>query len=207
MAAGCFFRLGCVLFALPLQPDSLPHLPDHLFQQWFYLLPRFGVDGVDLTLALGVGGGIASLVEVVVDLVDAAGAGFADFAGVGGEFGGVGLGDGGWFGRLGGYGTLVVGDAAVDEIGGVLAHGVGDVAVDVDGGGGADVTDDGGQGLDVHAVLQGGGSERVAEVVEPNILAPGPLQGLFHFAVDALRVDGALPASGWEHPFGVRPLS
>ena len=161
---------------------------------------------MDLALALGVGGGVAAFIEMVVDLVDASGAGFADFAGVGGEFGGVGLGDGGRFGRLGGYGTFAVGDAVVDEIGGILAHGVGDVAVDVDGGGGADVADDGGQGLYVHAVLQGGGREGMAEVVEPNIFAPGPLQGLFHFVVDALRVHGTGAAGGGEQPLGVRPL-
>ena len=159
-----------------------------------------------LSLSLGIGGSVAALVEVVIDLVDAAGAGFADLAGVGGEFGGVGLGDGGWFGRFCNCGTFVMGDAVVDEIGGVLAHGVGDVAVDVDGGGGADVADDGGQGLDVHAVLQGGGGKGVTEVVEPNILASGPLQGLFHFAVDALRVHGAGAAGGGKQPLGVRPL-
>ena len=113
-------------------------------------------------------------------MIDASCAGFADLAGVRGEFGGVSLGDGDWFWRLDGCGTCVVGYAMVDEIRGVLAHGVGDVAVDVDGGGGADVADDGGEGLDVHAVLQRCGSECMAEVVEPNILAPGPLQGLFH---------------------------
>ena len=159
---------------------------------------------MQLPLALGVGGGVAAFVEVVVYLVDAAGAGFADLAGVGGEFGGVGLGDGGWVWQ--GGGSVVVGDAAVDEIGGVLAHGVGDVAVDVDGGGGADVADDGGQSLDVHAVLQRRGREGMAEVVEPNILAPGPVKGLFHFAVDALRVDGAGAAGGWEQPLGVYAL-
>ena len=159
---------------------------------------------MDLALALSVGGGVAAFVEVVVDLVDAAGAGFADFAGVGGEFGGVGLGDGGrfWGVDMG----VAVSDALVDEIRGVLAHGVGDVAVDVDGGGGADVADDGGEGLDVHAVLQSGGGEGVTEVVKPNILTPGPLQGLFHFVVDALRVHGAGAAGGGEQPLGVRPL-
>ncbi len=98
-------------------------------------------------------------------------------------------------------------DALIDKIGGVLAHGVGDMAVDVDGGGGADVTDDGGQGLDVHAVLQRRCGESMTEIVEPNILAPGPVKGLFHFAVDALRVDGAGAAGGGEHPLGICPLS
>ena len=90
-------------------------------------------------------------------MVDAAGAGFADFAGVGGEFGGVGLGEGDWFWWF--SNSFIVGNAPVNEIGGVLAHGVGDVAVDVDGGGGADVADDGGKCLDVHAVLQGSSGE------------------------------------------------
>lgn len=97
-------------------------------------------------------------------------------------------------------------DALVDEIGGVLAHGVGDVAVDVDGGGGADVADDGGERLNVHAVLQGGSGEGMTKIVKTYIFTVGPVKGLFHFAVDTLRVDGAGAAGGGEQPFGIRPL-
>lgn len=99
----CFLFSNALLllfYPLPLHPDSLPHLPDHLLQQRLHFLAGLGVDGVQFAFTLGVGGGVAAFVEVVVDLVDAAGAGFADFAGVGGEFGGVGLGDGGRFGRF-----------------------------------------------------------------------------------------------------------
>ncbi len=96
-----FFRLGCVLFALPLQPDFLPHLPDHPLQHRLHFLTGLGVDGMNLSFSLSVSRRVSAFVEVVVDLVDAAGAGFADFAGVGGEFGGVGFGDGGWFWRFG----------------------------------------------------------------------------------------------------------
>ena len=55
-------------------------------------------------------------------------------------------------------------------------------------------------------MLQGRGREGMTEVVEPNILAPGPVKGLFHFTVDALRVHGAGAAGGGKQPLGVRPL-
>ena len=60
--------------------DSLTHLFNHLFQQRFAFLFRFCVDGVDLALALGVGGGVAALEQVVVDLIDPAGTRLAEFA-------------------------------------------------------------------------------------------------------------------------------
>ena len=79
--------------------------------------------------------------------------------------------------------------------------------VTVDGGGGRDVANDGGDGFHVHAVLQGHGGEGVAQVVEANVLAVGPLKGLFQFAIDALRIDGrVLLDRRREHPAGVRPL-
>ena len=87
------FCLSSVLLSR-LQPLLLPFYPlpdllNHPLQQGLHLLAGGGVDGVDFAFALGVGGGVAALVEVVVDLIDAAGAGFADLADVGSELGSV----------------------------------------------------------------------------------------------------------------------
>ena len=66
--------------------DSGLDLRDHLLQQGLAFFFCLGVDGVDLPLALGVGWGVAALVEVVVEFIDAAGAELADLACVGAEF-------------------------------------------------------------------------------------------------------------------------
>ena len=124
-----------------------------------------GVDRVDLALAVGVGGRVAPLEQVVVDLVDAAGAGLADFAVVGLEFRSLRrvflL--GGCFpaGALAGRKGLPSPDPLLDRSRRLDLHGIRDVAINVDGRGGRDVADDGGERLDVHAVLQRGGRERM----------------------------------------------
>ena len=56
-------------------------------------------------------------------------------------------GGGGLFRLWGGHRGCSAGDGFVDGCGGLLAHGVGDVGVDVQGRGDAVVTDDGGEGL------------------------------------------------------------
>ena len=65
----CFFRF-----------NLRPHFFNHLFQQGFHFFAGGCVDGVDFAFALGVGGGVASLKQVVVDLIGPAGAGLAEFA-------------------------------------------------------------------------------------------------------------------------------
>ena len=56
--------------------DLRTNLGDHFLLQRFDLLPRLGVDRVDLALTAGVGGRAATNEEVIVELVDAADAGF-----------------------------------------------------------------------------------------------------------------------------------
>lgn len=68
------------------------------------------------------------------------------------------------------------GDALVDFCCRRSPHLVRDVGVYVQRSAAGHMADDGGQGLDVHAVFQRGGSEGVAQVVETDVLALGPLQ-------------------------------
>ena len=75
------FLFTCFHLCPPLLVlDSLPHLDDHLLQQLLALFLRLGIDRINLSFALGVGGQIAALVEMIVQLVDPAGAGFAHLA-------------------------------------------------------------------------------------------------------------------------------
>lgn len=60
--------------------DPLPDLHDHLFQQHLALFLRLGIDRMHFSFALGVGGRIAAFEEVIVELIDPAGAGLAHFA-------------------------------------------------------------------------------------------------------------------------------
>ena len=53
---------------------------NHLLQQWRHRFAGWRIDGVDFAFALGVGGGVAALKQVVVVLVDPAGAGLAEFS-------------------------------------------------------------------------------------------------------------------------------
>lgn len=54
------------------------YLRDHLLRQCLAFFPCFGIDLMHLAFALGVGGGVASLKQVVVDLINPAGTGFAE---------------------------------------------------------------------------------------------------------------------------------
>ena len=60
--------------------DPFPHLNNHLLQQHRAFFLRLCVDRMHFSLALGVGGRVATFIEVVVQLVDSTGAGLADFA-------------------------------------------------------------------------------------------------------------------------------
>ena len=109
--------------------------------------------------------------------------------------------------RLVGLIRLAVADPALDLLRRLLLHGAGDVAVDVDGGRRGDMSNDGGERFHVHAVLQGGGGEGVAQVVEANVLTLRPHQHLFHLSIDALRVQRSVFFYGrGEHPARVRSL-
>ena len=184
---------GCFFLHLPLLLlNPLPHLCNHLLQQHFALLLRLGIDRMHLTLTLGVGRRIAALKEVIVELVDPAGAGLLHFALVRCERWAYGrfsvLGGKLVVQRLVGLIRLAVADPALDLLRGLLLHGAGDVAVDVDGGCRGDMSDDGGERFLVHAVLQGGCGEGMAQVVEADVLALRPRQHLFHLPIDALRI-------------------
>ena len=73
----CHFLQHFFLFFL-FYPRS--DLFDHLFQQRFAFLFRFCVDVMRFAFTLGVGGGVASFVQMIIDLIDSSGAGFADLA-------------------------------------------------------------------------------------------------------------------------------
>ena len=166
---------------LPLPLRNLPlDLLDHLRQFLLALLSGLRIHSPPDPLAVGTSGRVFALPEVVVELVDAAGAGFAVFGFVGLEaalVGGLSL----LVRRDGGIGLA---DLAVDLCRRLALHGVGDVGIDVQGGGRGDVADDGGQGLHIHTVLQCHGGEGMAQVMEANFFALGTLQRPLHPAAD-----------------------
>ena len=72
----------------------------------------------------------------------------------------------------------------------------GDMGVGAKGEAGGEVAQHTGQGLDIHAVLQGDGGEGVAEVVESNLWDACPRQHSFQHVVHAIRRDGAAVGGG-----------
>ena len=149
-------------------------------------------------------GGIPSLPQIVVDLSDAPSAWFAAFPlvrleGAGGEFPGRGF-------RL--LCGLDLADSPVDFACCRLSHLIGDVGVDVQSGAAGHVTDHRGEGLDVHSVFQGHGGKQVTEVMETDMLAPGPFQNRGQALADRGGVQGQVIFSGrGEHPAGVYLLA
>jgi len=87
-------------------------------------------------------------------------------------------------------------DGPVDFCRRRLPHFVGDVGVDIQRCGTGDVANNGGQGLDVHAMLQGVGGECVSEVVEADMLAARPLQDDGQLLSDSSRVPRRIFLSG-----------
>ena len=70
------------------------------------------------------------------------------------------------------------------------------------------MADDGGQRFDVHAVFQGGGSEGMPQIMEPQAPALRPLQYRLEPLSDGGRVQrGVLFHRGGEHPSGVNGFS
>ena len=66
------------------------------------------------------------------------------------------------------------------------------------------MADDGAQGLDVHAVFQGGGGEGVPQIVEPQMPALRSLQHCLEPLSDGGWVHrGVFLDGGGEHPAGV----
>ena len=88
------------------------------------------------------------------------------------------------------------------------AHLIGDMGVDVQRGAAGDVTDDGGEGLDVHTVLQRGRAECVTQIVEPYLFALSPLQDGLQPLSDGGRIAGrVLVGQGGKHPLRIDILS
>lgn len=102
---------------------------------------------------------------------------------------------------------LAVADPALDLLRGLPLHGAGDVTVDIDGSRRGDMSDDGGERFHVHTVLQRGGGEGMAQVVEADVLALCPYQYFFHLSIDALRIQRSVFFYGRrDHPARVRSL-
>ena len=90
-----------------------------------------------------------------------------------------------------------------DLVGGLLPHLIGHMGVDIQGRGTGHMADDDGQGLDVHAVLQGVGGKGVAQIVKPQMLTPRPFQHRGQFFPHRRRVQGRIRfLRRGEHPVG-----
>ena len=77
-----------------------------------------------------------------------------------------------------------------------------DMGIGVQGEAGGEVAQDGGYGLDVHAVLQSDGGKGVAEVVEANLGDACPCQHPFQHIVHTVRGNG-VTGGGREYIFAV----
>ena len=140
---------------------------------------------------------------MVVDLADTAGAWLAPLSLMGLKGAGGGF-TGRSFGRLRGS---VSSNPLIDFCRCGALHLVGDMGVDVQGGGTGHMADDGGEGLDIHAVLQGGGGEGVAQVMEADVLTIGPFQNRGQSFPHCRWVHGRILFDwGGEHPPGVAGL-
>ena len=192
----CRFLLLRLLFS---GGDLRLRFPDQFCQLFLALCLRFRVDVPGHALAID-DGGVTALPQVVIDLANASGAWFAPLSLTGLE----GTGDG-FLGHelLSGF-RFGSPDPPVDFVRRALPHGVGDVGVGVQGGGAGHMADDGAQGLDVHAMLQGGGGEGVPQIMEPQALALRPFQHRLEPLSDGGRVQRrVLFYRGGEHPSGV----
>ena len=118
------FDILLLLFNLPL------HFLDHGCQLLFAFLSGFGIDIPGNAFAVGADWGVFALPEVVVDLVHAAGAGFAMLGLVGLE---AALVSAGFSLLLLGHRGIGFADLAVDFHRRLLLHGIGDVGVNVQG--------------------------------------------------------------------------
>ena len=67
-------------------------------------------------------------------------------------------------------------DALVDLHRRCTAHFVGDVGVDIQCGAAGDMTDNGGECFDIHAMFQTCCAKYMAQIVESNLFTPSPLQ-------------------------------
>ena len=156
-----------------------------------------GVDIAGVLFPIWPDGGVAPLPELPIDFGGTARTRFAPLSLAGTE------GAGGWFSGCG-FNFLWVrpADAPVDFYGRRPAHLIGDVGVDVQRGAAGYVTDDGGEGLDVHSMFQRNRGKCVSKIVKAYFFAPSPLQNGLQSLSDSGWISGrALVDRGGEHPF------
>ena len=171
--------LSCEFIQLLLRLDPRFYLFDHGVELSLALFVGLGVDVVGFALALCVGGRIASLVEMIVQLVDTAGSRSAVFSFIGLE-------------RLRplslfGLGELCFmlfervarADTALDLLRCFLLHLARDVAVGVERGRDRGMADDHRHRFDVHAVLEGVGGEGVPLRYNNDKRKKASIQGVF----------------------------
>ena len=86
----------------------------------------------------------------------------------------------------------------------LLLHGVGHMGVDVQSRCRGDMADDGRERFHIHTMLQRHGCEGMPQIMEANLFALRPLQGLLHPAADEVGCQGTI-LFHWrrEHPPGV----
>ena len=134
------------------------HLNDQHRQFFLALLAGMGVDVAGVLFAVDPLGRVAALPQVVIDLADAARPWPAVGRAVGGELY--------WRNSFLPLCFILLlhlhpGDALVNIPSCVPLHLAGDVGVDVQRGSGGDMSNDGGQGLYIHPILQGHGGKGV----------------------------------------------
>lgn len=85
-----------ILFLQPFlfRPNLLPYLYNHLLQRFLAFFTGFSIYVMCFALAVGIGGCISPLIQVIFDLIDHAGAGLSYLASVGLKFGDF------WVGKL-----------------------------------------------------------------------------------------------------------
>lgn len=160
MASGAHVSRGLAASQLWFQPFFFPsdlrfHLLDQVCQQCLTFPSGLSVHIAGVFFAIWPDGGVAALPQMVVDLADTAGAWLAALALVGLKGAGGGFAGRSFSGVRGGVSS----NPLIDFCRCGALHLVGDMGVDVQGSGAGHMADDGGEGLDIHAVLQGGGGE------------------------------------------------
>ena len=155
---------------------------------YFAFLFRGSVDVFMDALAVRAAGSVFAFPEVVVDLVQAAGAGFAAGALVWLE----GLPDGsipllGRKTRQIGFWNLTAPYPGVDLLRRLDTHLVRHMAVDVQRRGGIHIADDGGEGFHIHAVLQSRRCEGGAQIMKAKVLTFRVLQDALELLPDGVR--------------------
>ena len=141
-----------------LVPQGLPlcvHLLDQHLQFRLALLPGVGVDAFGVLGAVRPGGGVAPLKQVVIDLGDAPGAGLPGLSQHRLEVARLRR-------MLLGFLIYLVAQPTVDLRCGLALHIPGNMGVNVQGGGRRHMAQHGGEGLHIHAALQGQRGEGMA---------------------------------------------